>query len=386
MKDVTEQLTNLDLSKLHFYSYGYVIEDNLDNESEIKIFPVEKLYTKGGDLNDSIKNDNIINKERNLVSDSDKDEIPVYTDNEEMFNLEETTYLYCKWSGISDSNRITPPNVCKGETVIIYRFSNRDEYYWDTYNTDLRLRKEEHVVFTFSDKPNLDEEEDSIEDRYTITFSPKTKTISLHTTDKYGEYTTYDFNLKTEDGYIQLIDGKKNELMWDSTKDKVSLHIEGTKNQYDLTVHGDDGFISIEDDKKNKLLWDSTKDTVSLHVEGSKNQYDTIINGDDGFFTLTDDKSNSIFLNSGSDKLTTNINKNIEANTETFTVNCKTFNVNSTNFNIATSSYDLKSSSNTITSSSTDYKGGYIKHDGISIDKIHLHTGNLGFNTSPPNN
>ena len=325
--NLIRQLSTLDLSKLHRYSFGIVIEDNLDNKFKIKVYPVEKLFNLGSDLNKEDKWKEKKIKERKVAKTEEYD--PKYLPSLEDIEIDRTRYIYANW--IKSNNQITPPNVCKGEYVTLYRYSNKDEYYWDVELTDLTLRKEEHVVYTFSDKPNLDKTEDPIEDRYTVTFSPKNKEVKIHTTNKYGEYTTYDITIKTDDGYIEIIDGKNNSIKLDSTQDMLHTHIEGTAAKYDETIHGDKGYIETKDDKGNKIKLDS---------------------------------------NAGS--LTTNINKNVDVTTPTVNFNCSSFNVNTNSANIK--------------ASSTKFTGGTIKHDGVSIDKQHTHTGNLGVDTSAPNN
>ena len=355
-----KQIRSLDLSKLHFHSYGVIAEDNPDNDIEVKIFPVEKLYFENGET--TVKKGNL-----------DKDELYKPTDlkvidkvlkvipedielrqllPEEVLPLKKTKYLYADWCGINNPNRYTAPNVCKGEKVIIYRYSNADRYFWDTLGFELNLRKEDHVMDVYSDKPNIDEDnvkagkDEDLEDTYYILKSPRDKIIKLHTTDKYGEYTTYDITIKTDDGYAELIDGKGN-------------------------------FIKL----------DSTTDSLTTHLEGIKAKYDNVIHGDDGYYSLSDGKGNYVKLDSVVSNLTVNINNAVTINSKTLTFNNEVTTFNSSKgFNIATSAYDIKSSSNTIASGSTNYKGGIIKHDGVSIDKLHVHVGNLGIDTSVPSN
>ena len=342
MEQRLNQIKNLDFSKLHRYSNGLVIEDNLNNDFTIKVYPSEKLFNLGDDLNNNKTSTVTIPTKSVDIKPTDK--VAVFKDGKEVISLDKTKYILANWLNKSNPNRITPPNVCKGEVVILYRYSNTDEFFWEAENTDLSLRKEDHVVYTFSDKPNLDDTEDPIEDRYTFTFSPKTNTISLHTTDKYGEYTTYDINLKTKDGYFELVDGKGNLFKLDSTKDHLRVHLEGSAAKYDLNIHGDDGYVELSDNKKNSLKLDS--------VAGS---------------------------------LTTNINKSITANTIDFNVNCTNYNVVATNYNIETSAYNLTSSNNTISSSNTSYVGGIITHDGNAIGKTHVHTSSApGVDSSTP--
>lgn len=341
----TGQLETFDFSKLYRYSVGIVVEDNINNESVIKVYPIEKLYTEKDDLNKKIKVETTLNVKsmKNDIDKTDDIEYIIYKAGKEKISIDKTKYLYCTFLNKSN-NSLLPVNVCKGERVVIYRFSNRDEFYWTVENSDLKYRKEEHVVYSYSDKDNLDDTEDEIEDRYTFTISTKDKYISLHTTDKYGEYTTYDLKIDTKNGIVNLIDGKSNELVWDSTKDKVGLHIEGSGAKYDLELSGDEGYVS-----------------------------------------LIDNKNNSFKLDSNEDSLTAITNNSINAKTVDYNIECTNYNVKANNFNIETKSYDLKSTSNKITSDKTEYSPGKLTMAGIDLSMTHYHVGNLGLPTSVPN-
>jgi len=241
---MTKQLRTLDLSKLHFYSYGIVAEDNIDNKKEIKIFPVEKLYlengdttVKQGDLNkeEDYKPANLKIKEKKLKH-IPNDIEPRYELPEEVMPLQKTRYLLVNWLNINNPYRYTAPNVCKGEKVIIYRYSNSDNYFWDTLGHELYLRKEDHVVDVYSNKPVIDEdkvknkEDEDIEDTYYIMKSPKKKIIKIHTTDKNNEYTTYDITIKTDDGYVEVKDGKGNSIKLNSKLDTLTVKTNATIN------------------------------------------------------------------------------------------------------------------------------------------------------------
>lgn len=326
-------------SRMHRYAVGIVVEDNPDNISKIKIFPIEYIGNPSEDLIKPKELQGMI-KTKTLKPSNSHDNVEYLTTDENIV-IESTSFLLATW--INKNNRITPPNVCRGERVIIYRYSNNDEFYWETELTDLKLRKKEHIVYTFSAKPKLDDKEDPLKDRYTVTFSSKENRLSIHTTNKYGEYTTYDINLFTKKGYLEILDGKTNSIKLDSVKSAFTIHLKGDKTTYDL-----------------------------------------VASGNDGEFVLKDKQGNTIHLDSVNSALTTNINEKVNVKTKVFTVDCETFNVKSKNFNIETTGYSLKSSNNTIQSSTTEYKGGLITHDNIPIDKTHTAYGNLGFPTSTP--
>ena len=212
---------NIDLSKLHIYSYGIVADDNKDNEKIIKVFPIEKLFTEGGKIDDTP-----IEAEITSIYVEDKKDISFKTKKENI-NMTKANYLYATWLNANNSNRITPPNVYKKEKVIIYRFSNKNEYYWDTIDTDLNLRRDEHVVYEYrTDK----KDKETIDDSYHLTISPKNKLIHLHLSDSNGELTTYDLSIDTKNGLLKIIDGKENYIELDSKADTLSAKINKVIN------------------------------------------------------------------------------------------------------------------------------------------------------------
>lgn len=212
-----------DISKFHIYSYGLVINDNLDNQSIIKVFPIEKIYDLEGDLNEVDTLDTTHNYKHLDTADIEQ---PTYLPAKEKITLDTTKYIYAEWASLNQPNRITPPNVCKGEYLLLYRYSNRDQFYWDAINSDVELRKTEHVVHRYSAKDSLDAKESNIEDSYYTVISSKDKMLKIHTSDFNGEYTTYDIVIDTKNGNIKIEDGKGNYQELDSKKDTFTFNLD----------------------------------------------------------------------------------------------------------------------------------------------------------------
>jgi len=268
-----KQLRSLDLSKFHFHSYGIVAKDNPNNDREIRVFPSEKLYFENGevlvkkgnlDTDEVYKPANLKSKEK-VLKIVPGDVEPRHIIQEEALPLEKSKYLYVEWCGLNNPNRYTPPNVCKGEKVIIYKYSNADLYFWDTIGFELNLRKEDHVVDVYSDKPSINEgnikanKDEDLEDTYYVMKSPRDKIMKIHTTDKYGELTTYDITIKTDDGYIEVIDGKGNFFKLDSAKEDFTTNI----NHNIIETIGNNKMITL-----NKIsIRNSTTELISLLSE-----------------------------------------------------------------------------------------------------------------------
>ena len=268
-----KQLRSLDLSKFHFHSYGIVAEDNIDNNKEIKVFPSEKLYFENGEMlvkrgdldkDEVYKPTDLKVKEKVLKTIPEDIELR-YNLPEEILPLEKTKYLYVQWCGLNNPNRYTAPNVCKGEKVIIYKYSNADLYFWDTIGFELNLRKEDHVVDVYSDKPSIDEDnvnegiDEDLEDTYYIMKSPRDKIMKIHTSDRYGELTSYDITIKTDDGYIEVIDGKGNFFKLDSDKEDFTTNI----NHDTITTIGNNKAITL----KKIAIQNDTTELISLLSE-----------------------------------------------------------------------------------------------------------------------
>ena len=148
--NLDSQLLALDLSKMYIYSFGIVVECN-KGSSMAKVFPVEKLWDKGKpDVTnlDKTKKDSISYNKYTLKNDLSLVK-EAFTKKEVTIKLEDSKFVYAAWFQHGQSNRTTPPDLGVGEKVLLYSFGNNDELYWTTINTDLQLRKNEKVSWSF---------------------------------------------------------------------------------------------------------------------------------------------------------------------------------------------------------------------------------------------
>ena len=98
-------------SGFEFYSLGYVVTDKEKNKFYIEVTPIEQLPSADGKITGL-----------NIISTSIKDS----QDNSIANVVNKSTTLHAKWIKFDCSNRVTPPDVCKGETVFIYTFNGID--------------------------------------------------------------------------------------------------------------------------------------------------------------------------------------------------------------------------------------------------------------------
>jgi hypothetical protein len=214
-------LHKIDPSNFYFYSVGFLAKDKDWDSDIVEVFPIEKLPTENGELakeetlqtNASIGQEN--GKEINTTP--------------ETIVLKRGNTIKAKWLSLGQYNRVTPPDIRKGEQVLIFKYGNADLYFWTTMFNDVSLRKEEIVRYVFSDKPQLDPEED-LDSTYYMEVNTRDKILKLHTTDKWGELTTYDIILDTKNGSLQIIDGKTNSITLDSSLDTLTVKTNLTVN------------------------------------------------------------------------------------------------------------------------------------------------------------
>lgn len=244
----------IDPSELHFYSVGFVLEDKEWDTDIIEVYPIEKLEDRGPDIRKDENETEILNM---VIKDGNDSVSP------ETVTVRLSSKIRAKWLALGQYNRVTPPDVRKGEQVLIFRYSNADMFFWTTINNYPNLRTKEHVIIAFSNKPEMDLN-DVLDNMYFVTVSTRDKLIHMHTSTNDGEYTTYDFKLDTKEGYFQILDGKKNEIKLDSKTDSLSIHMEGQSAIYDVQILGDDGKVIVKDGGGNEIVLDSNVGSLAM--------------------------------------------------------------------------------------------------------------------------
>jgi len=182
-------------SKLIMYSLAYVAEDLVEDSQYIKAIPIEVLSDVTGNIGlskkEKIKSVNINGENVNVVVDK------IHT-------------LTAKWINLNEPNRLTAPNVHKGETIMLWKYAG-DRYFWTTFYNELDLRKREKATYIYSNKNDI-KDSSLLKQAYYWTIDTINKFVRLHTDDKDGEVTTYDLELNTKDGVLIIVDGLGNEI------------------------------------------------------------------------------------------------------------------------------------------------------------------------------
>ena len=201
-------------SKFGRYAIGTVLTDLMPGSKEIKVMPHEVMADVEGDLEAK----ETVNKQITDSAGSTHD-----------VKLDVENALTATWYN-PNSNRVTPPNVRKGEKVEIYKFADSSKYYWKTMGNELDLRRLEDVVYVFVN--TKDEKETVINDSnsYTLNISTLNKMIKIQTADNDGEATTYKLYMDTKDGRVVLEDGRGNTVGLDSATDTFNIKTNNEVN------------------------------------------------------------------------------------------------------------------------------------------------------------
>jgi hypothetical protein len=217
------------VSKFHVYSLGHAAENKALNSFDLEITPIEDTPMVDGELS--------TNANQVLTQGTD------LTGQQYQTNMTSSGTIRATWLPVGQANRLTAPDVRRGEQVIIYRYGDTDKYYWNTMRNDLNYRKLETVVFGISATAAEGASPDQT-NTYYVEFSSHKKSITLITTKANGEPYAYSFQFDTGNGKVQLEDDIGNGMFLDSQQHQ--WHIENADGSFfdmtkkAITGHADD--------------------------------------------------------------------------------------------------------------------------------------------------
>jgi hypothetical protein len=197
-----------DISKLKIYSVGIVAANKPLSSDIIEATPIEHLPMLNGELTDNLA--------QNKSEGVDADGVPYKT------SVGTTVTVKAKWLRIGSGQRSTAPDVRRGERVILYRFSDVDQFFWQDMADTLDLRKLETIVYRISGTTTEDTTADD-SNTYYLYLSTHNKVIHLHTSKANGEPFGYDIQLNTATGFIQIQDDDHNFIKFDSKERQIVM-------------------------------------------------------------------------------------------------------------------------------------------------------------------
>lgn len=223
-------MSDFEVSKFHVYSYGIVAENKAIGSKTVYVRPEETFPIADGEAT----TESVVENGKGFdQSGAAYDEQTVSTEP-----------IECAWLPMDGSgNRISPPDVRRGERVVIYQFGNEQKYFWTTMGLDLKLRKLETVIYGFSGTQD-ESAEVSGENYYYLEVSTHKKLVHFHTSQADGEPFGYDAQFDTGTGVFTITDTVGNHIQLDSSKtrlffcNKNDTSLELIKNDLNITVPG----------------------------------------------------------------------------------------------------------------------------------------------------
>lgn len=245
----------LETSQLHLHSIGKVSANKAMSSHEISVVPIEYRFSTAEEL---VTNPTA--NEVNFKTKGGEETVKVHTDNS----------ITAKWMK-SNSNRVTPPDVRRGDRVKIYRLGKTDQYFWEDMNSE-GMKRLETVAYSFNADPNND--------------------------TKADHSNAYVFEVSTHNGTVTLATSMAN----------------GEKAQFTIQLNGATGVIAVEDEKGNQVYLDSVNTDIGL------------VNAAGTSFRLN--KKDIVGIAPGNMSL--DVEQNIQFDCKTFNMNCDTAKINAT--------------------------------------------------------
>ena len=193
------------ISQLTPYSVGVSAENKPLNSKELNIAPIEKLPALDGELD--------VNPQTLTVSGVDKNNVKY----EVQANVDNV--ITATWMPMGGSNRVSPPDIRRGELVWIYRLADSDTFYWVTLGISDHLRRLETIIFAVNGQPTNADAAVGPNNSYWLEISTHKKLVTFSTSALNGEPFTYTLQLDTNEGRFTLTDDIENMIQLES-KDK----------------------------------------------------------------------------------------------------------------------------------------------------------------------
>lgn len=216
-----------EVSGFRFYSLGIAAENKAIGKHQCEVIPLETSNFLDGEVTTRGESTAIELKDRqgNAFSDKVVSSVPIVA----------------TWIGLGESNRVTPPDVRRGEELIIYTFADTGKYYWQPRNTNRQLRKLETVTCAYSGTTDEGDGEVNDTNHYITEVSTHKKHIIISTSDKNGEKCRWFIQIRGSDGKLVVADNNNNEIMIDSVDSVIRMinqfEAEVVMNKKDITLN-----------------------------------------------------------------------------------------------------------------------------------------------------
>ena len=189
--------------------HGICCEDKVRNSRIAKVYIRELLPFVVGELadNDGIESFTYI------------DDVTGEKVSEEVVT---SNHITAEWLGL-DTNRVFPPDIVRGEQLLVVKYSDEDLYYWLPMGRDDRLRRLELHRIAVSDDQSVDKDLDD-ENTYFIELDTLyNKRIRIVTSKADDEDFRYEIVIDAKRNFLSLSDDDNNEIIIESDIPRVKL-------------------------------------------------------------------------------------------------------------------------------------------------------------------
>lgn len=234
-------------SKMEFYSFAIAAQNKHLDSDIVYAMPVEITPYMDGELDARIEE----------VEGSGED----HYEEEYTVKVKKDNAVKAQWLPIHNTNRRTPPDIRRGERLLLYRFADSERFFWVSMGQDDHLRRLETVIYTWS---ATDREEDDATDPqfcYSFEVCTHTRQVTFRTVrgkDHGGTGTkepfAYTLQFNTDYGSVVLTDDDDNYFELDSTETRLLL-----RNKFDTIVHLDKKRVLINGDEEVRIKSGATE-------------------------------------------------------------------------------------------------------------------------------
>lgn len=199
-------------TQIDFFSYGIVGENKVPNSPWIEAIPIEVNFVNPTDVHATEQSE-----EHSFTSANATDSVKSTRGNT----------VPAKWWKFN-SFQVTPPDVRKGDEIIIYRLGETDIYFWEDLNC-ANVKTTVNVIHAFPADDNH-QMTDDLSNAYVVQISSVEKMIQIRTSMANGEGAAFNFQFNLRDGTHQCTDQKGNKYWINSKENDVGMENEnGTK-------------------------------------------------------------------------------------------------------------------------------------------------------------
>lgn len=255
---------SINTSKLFVRSIGRAAE-NIDGTGRtLEIIPLEEIGYLDGEINTG--------RHEMIAEGVD------FEGNAFSCKIETSNVIMAEWFPFG-SNRLHPPNIRRGERVLLWQYGDTDKYYWTATGFDDNVRRLETAVFRVSNSIDEADKEITPDNSYWLEMSTQHQQVTLSTSKNNGEAFKYNVQIDTKNSRVTICDDANNFIEINSPEKRVTLNnTDGTHIILDKTnmkIHANDT-IDITCKTLNVNSTDTTLTaSTSTSIAGAKTAINT---------------------------------------------------------------------------------------------------------------